>query len=50
MGARRLIKEILLRHIFLKKAGQAGFMTKCSSRIRSSENRVLGGVDREIRG
>lgn len=50
MGARRLIKAILLRHIFLKKAGQAGFMTKCSSRIRSSENRVLGGVDREIRG
>lgn len=50
VGARRLIKAILLRHIFLKKAGQAGFMMKCSSRIRSSENRVLGRVDREMKG
>lgn len=42
VGARRLMKAILLRHIFLKKAGQAGFMMKCSRRIRSSVNKVLG--------
>lgn len=40
VGARRLTKAMLLRHIFLKKAGHAGFMTKCSSSIRSSVNRV----------
>lgn len=40
-GARRLMKAMLLRHIFLKKAGQAGFMIKCSRRIRSSVNKVL---------
>lgn len=30
-----------MRHILLKKAGQAGFITKCSRRIRNSVNRVL---------
>lgn len=42
VGARRLMKAILLRHILLKKTGQAGFMMKCSRRIRSSVNKVLG--------
>lgn len=41
VGARRLMKAILLRHILLKKTGQAGFMMKCSRRIRSSVNKVL---------
>lgn len=41
VGARRLMKAILLRHILLKKMGQAGFMMKCSRRIRSSVNKVL---------
>ena len=41
VGARRLTKAILLRHIRLKKTGQAGFMMKCSRRIRSSVNKVL---------
>lgn len=40
VGARRLMKAILLRHILLKKTGQAGFMMKCSRRIRNSVNRV----------
>lgn len=41
VGARRLTKAILLRHILLKKMGQAGFMMKCSRIIRSSVNKVL---------
>lgn len=41
VGARRLMKAMLLRHILLKKMGQAGFMMKCSRRIRSSVNKVL---------
>lgn len=41
VGARRLMKAMLLRHIRLKKIGQAGFMIKCSRRIRSSVNKVL---------
>lgn len=40
VGARRLMKAMLLRHILLKKVGQAGFMMKCSRRIRSSVNKV----------
>lgn len=40
VGARRLMKAMLLRHILLKKMGQAGFMMKCSRRIRSSVNNV----------
>lgn len=43
VGARRLMKAMLLRHILLKKMGQAGFMMKCSRRIRSSVNKVLCG-------
>lgn len=43
VGARRLMKAMLLRHILLKKMGQAGFMMKCSRRIRSSVNKVLRG-------
>lgn len=35
------MKAMLLRHILLKKAGQAGFITKCSRRILNSVNRVL---------
>lgn len=41
VGARRLMKAMLLRHILLKKMGQAGFMMKCSRIIRSSVNKVL---------
>ena len=36
VGASRLMKAMLLRHILLKKAGQTGFMMRCSIRIRSS--------------
>ena len=49
VGARRLTKAMLLRHIFLKKAGQVGFMMKCSRRTRSSVNRVLGGRENNVR-
>lgn len=35
------MKAMLLRHILLKKAGQLGFITKCSSKILSSVNKVL---------
>ncbi|KAG7264312.1 hypothetical protein CRUP_020998 [Coryphaenoides rupestris] len=33
------MKAMLLRHIFLKKAGHVGFMMTCSSSTRSSVNR-----------
>lgn len=36
VGARRLMKAILLRHTLLKNTGQAGFMMKCSRRILNS--------------
>ena len=49
VGASRPRKAMLLRHILLKKAGQTGFMMRCSIRIRSSVNKVLGGGEEEHR-
>ena len=49
VGASRPRKAMLLRHILLKKAGQTGFMMRCSIRIRSSVNKVLGGGEEKHR-
>lgn len=39
---------MLFMHILLKNAGHAGFITKCSRRIRNSVNRVLMKTDDQI--